>query len=176
MVSAGRVERGRLMVKPEQQPLNVTNEIIQQMDVTSIINKLDEVIEVMQSFDIEVNLGNIFDAIYDVADQFSFLEDKEKGCPKMLELLGGVQEKLEGSNDGIKSLNDKYAEVAKSIATGDDKLFQSIGDLVNQQKAVIQESNNYLKGVEARLKGIENRPDPPATADIRPLVPTQSEM
>ena len=56
LVSADYVERGRWMVKPEQQPVNVTNEIIQQMNVTSIINKLDEVITVMKSFDIQVNL------------------------------------------------------------------------------------------------------------------------
>ena len=67
LVSAGRVERGRWMVKPEVQPLNVTSEIVQQMDVTSIIAKLDEVITVMNSFDIQVNLGNIYNAIAYVA-------------------------------------------------------------------------------------------------------------
>ena len=39
MVSGGYVERGRWIIKPEQQPLNVTSEIVQQMDVKSIINK-----------------------------------------------------------------------------------------------------------------------------------------
>ena len=56
LVSADYVERGRWMVKPEVQPVNVTNEIIQQMNVTAIINKLDQVITVMKSFDIQVNL------------------------------------------------------------------------------------------------------------------------
>ena len=59
LVSAGRVERGRWLVKPETQPVNVTNEIVQQMDVSSIIAKLNEVIAVMNSFDIQVNLVNI---------------------------------------------------------------------------------------------------------------------
>ena len=67
-------------------------------------------------------------------------------------------------------------ELARSIATGDDKLIQSIGDLVNQQKAVIENSNQYLQQVEARLQGIENKPDPPAIADIVAMIPRQSEM
>ena len=145
LLRRGFVERGDWLVIPEPEPLYVTNQIVQQMDVPSIITKLDEVIEVMQSFDIQVNLGNIFDAIYDVADQFSFLEDKEMGYPKMMKLLEDVQTKLKDSNDGIKLLSDKYAKLATCIATRDDKLFQSIGDLVNQQKAEIQESNRYLK-------------------------------
>ena len=94
----------------------------------------------------------------------------------MLELLEGVQAKLKDTNDGIKLLSDKYAELARSIATGDDKLIQKIGDLVNQQKAVIEESNRYLQQVETRLKGIEDKPDPPALADIVAMIPSQSEM
>ena len=176
LVSAGRVERGRWMVKPEVQPVNVTNQIVQQMDVKPILEKLDEVIAVMNSFDIQVNLGNIYNAIAYVAQRINFLEDKDKGYPKMLELLEGVQTKLTNTNDGIKLLSENYAKVVESIATGDEKLSKEIGDLVNQQKSVIEESNRYLQGVEARLQGIENKPDPPAIADIQALIPTQSEM
>ena len=122
MVSAGHVERGRWIIKPEPQPLNVTNEIIQQMDVKFIINKLDEVIIVMNSFNIEVNLGNIHGAINQVAKQINFLEDEEKGYLKILKLLEDVQAKLKDSNEGIKLLSDKYAEMAKSIVTGNESL------------------------------------------------------
>ena len=176
LVSASRVERGRWMVKPEEQPVNVTNEIIQQMDVSSIITKLDEVIAVMNSFDITTNLGSIYNAIADVSQQIKFLEVEKTGYPKMLELLEGVQTKLKSTNQGISLLSNRYAEVAKSIATGDDKLIQNVNNLVNQQKSVIEESNKYLKGVETRLKGIEDKLDPPAIADIQALIPTQSEM
>ena len=153
--------------------MNVTNQIIQQIEVTSIIEKLEEVIDVMNSFDIQVNLAGIHSAIDGVAQRINFLEDNDKGYPKMLELLEGVQEKLENANKGIKLLSDKYAEVANSIATGDDKLIQKIGDLVNQQKAVIEESNRYLKTVETRLQGIEDKPDSPALADIQALIPNK---
>ena len=44
LVSAGYVERGRWMVKPKVQPVNVTNQIVQKMDVAPLIAKLDEVI------------------------------------------------------------------------------------------------------------------------------------
>ena len=55
-------------------------------------------------------------------------------------------------------------------------MIQNIGNLVNQQKAVIEESNRYLQQVEAHLQGIEYKPDPPAIADIQAMIPTQSEM
>ena len=176
LVSAGYVERDRWMIKPEQQPVNVTNQIIQQMDVTSIINKLNEVIAVMNSFDIQTNLANIHSAIAGIAERINFLEDEKKGLPNMLELLEGVQVKLKDTNYGIILLSDKYAEVAKNIATGDDKLIKNVSNLVNQQKAVIEESNRHLQGIETRLQGIENKPDPPAIADIVAMIPTQSEM
>ena len=90
MVAEGRVERDRWLIKPEQQPLNVTNQIVQRMDVKPIIEKLDEVITVMNSFDIQVNLVNIYRVVTQVAERINFLEDAEKGYPKMLELLNGV--------------------------------------------------------------------------------------
>ena len=176
LVAAGRVERGRWMVKPEPQPVNVVSQITQEMDVSSIIKKLDEVIVVMNSFDIQVNLVNIYGAINKVAERINFLEDEKKGYPMMMKLLEGVQAKLTNTNQGIRLLSNQYAEVARSIATGDEKLIQNIGNLVNQQKAVIQESNQYLQRIETRLQGIENKPVPPAIPDIQALIPRQSEI
>ena len=82
------------MVKPEKQPVNVTNEIIQQIDVTTIINKLDEVIEVMNSFDIQVNLGNIYEAIAYVTERINILQDEKNGYPRMMKLLANDNSKL----------------------------------------------------------------------------------
>ena len=59
--------------------MNVTNEIVQQMDVSSIIAKLNEVIGVMKSFDIQTNLGNIYRVVTKVAQRINFLEDAQKG-------------------------------------------------------------------------------------------------
>ena len=109
LVSSGRVERDRWLVKPETQPVNVTNEIVQQMDVSSIIAKLNEVIAVMNSFDIQVNLGNIHKAIANVAKRINFLEDKDKGYPKMLNLLKDVNTKLQNTKQGIKLLSNQNA-------------------------------------------------------------------
>ena len=52
LVSAGYVERGRWMIKPKPQPLDVTNEIYQEMNLTAIKNKLNEMIIAMKSFNI----------------------------------------------------------------------------------------------------------------------------
>ena len=130
----------------------------------------------MKSFDIQTNLGNIYRVINQVAQRINFLQDAEKGYPKMLNMLNDVNTKLQNTNQGLRLLSDWYAELSKSIETGDDKLIQNVSNLVNQQKAVIQESNTYLKGIEARLQGVANKPDPPAIADIQALIPTQSEM
>ena len=56
---------------------------------------MDEVIILMNSFNIEVNLVNIYGAINQVAQQINFLENKEKGYHKMMYLLEGVKEKSE---------------------------------------------------------------------------------
>ena len=176
LVSAGYVERGRWMVKPEPQPLNVTNEIHQEMDVTAIINKLDEVINVMNSFDIQVNLGNIYNTIAYVAERVNFLQDEDKSYPMMLILLKNVNARLENTTQGIKLLSTHYGEVTSSIATGNETMIQNIGNLVNQQKAVIEESNRHLNRIETRLQGIENKPDPPVIADFQAMIPRQIEM
>ena len=73
-------------------------------------------------------------------------------------------------------LSAKYAEVATSIVTRNESLIQNIGDLVNQQIAVIEESNRYLQQLEAHLQGIENKLDSFAIAGIQALMPKQSEM
>ena len=73
-------------------------------------------------------------------------------------------------------ISAKYAEVATSIVTRNESLIQKIGNLVNQQKAVIEESNRYLQKLEAHLQGIENKLDPPAIPDIQAMIPKQSEM
>ena len=147
-----------------------------ELDVAPLIAKLDEVIRVMKSFDIQTNLGNIYRVVTQVAQRITFLQDAQNGYPKMLELLNGVNDKLQNTNQEIRLLNDRYADLAKSIATGDDKLIQNVSNLVNHQKAVIQESNQYLQRIETRLQGIENKPDPPAIADIVAMIPRQSEM
>ena len=48
----------------------------------------------------------------------------------------------------FNELNNRYAEVARSIATDDDSLIQNIDNLVNQQIAVIQESNRHLNEID----------------------------
>ena len=176
LVAAGYVENGRWMVKPEPQAVNVVQEIHQEMNVTAIINKLDEVIKVMNSFDIQVNLGNIYGAMNQVAERINFLQDRNNGLPMMTNLLKNVSAKLSNTNNGIKLLSDRYGEVIRSIATGNENLMRDIGNLVNQQKAVIEESNRHLNRIEYHLQGIENKPDPPAIADIVALIPRQGEM
>ena len=86
------------MVKPEKQPVNVTQEIHQEMNVTSIINKLDEVITVMNSFNIEVNLGNIYEAIAYVTERINYLQDEKNGYPRMMYLLVNDNSKLTNRN------------------------------------------------------------------------------
>ena len=63
------------------------------MNVTSIINKLDEVITVINSFGIQVNLGNIYNAIAYVTERINILQDEENGYP-MMSLLANDNFKL----------------------------------------------------------------------------------
>ena len=164
------------MIKPEPQSVNVTNEIHQEMDVTALITKLDGVITVMNIFDTQVNLGNIYGAITQIAQQINFLQDEDKGYFMLINLLRSVHAKLENTDKGIRLLSTHYGEMTRNIATGGDKLIQNIGNLVNQQKAVIDESNKQWNSIEARFQGIENKPDLPAIADFQAMIPRQREM
>ena len=130
----------------------------------------------MNSFNIEVNLGNIYEAIAYVTERINFLQHEKNGYPRMMYLLANDNSRLTITNQWIKLLSAKYAEVATSIVTRNESLIQNTGDLVNQQKSVIEESNRYLQKLEAHLQGIENKLDPPAIPDIQALMPKQSEM
>ena len=48
----------------------------------------------------------------------------------------------------IDELNSRSTEEARSIATDDDNLIQNIDNLVNQQIAVIEESNRHLNEID----------------------------
>ena len=56
----------------------------------------------------------------------------------------------------IDELNSLCAGVASSIATDDDKLIQNIGILVNQQIAVIEESNRHLNEIDDFMRLLKN--------------------
>ena len=91
-----------------------------------------------------------------VAQRNNSLEVEDKGYLIMMKLLRSVYTRLENTNQGIKLLSEWYTKLANSIATEDDKLEESIGNLVNQQKAVIEEGNKEIKEIKDRLQGIEN--------------------
>ena len=92
-----------------------------------------------------------------VAQRNNSLEVEDKGyLILMMKLLRSVNARLENTNQGIKLLSEWYTKLANSIATEDDKLEESIGNLVNQQKAVIEEGNKEIKEIKDRLQGIEN--------------------
>ena len=56
----------------------------------------------------------------------------------------------------FNELNSRYAEVASSIATGNDSLIQNIGNLVNQQIAVIEERNRHLNNIDDFMRLLKN--------------------
>ena len=58
----------------------------------------------------------------------------------------------------FNKLNSRCTEEASSIATDDDKLIQNIGILVNQQIAVIEESNRHLNEIDDFIHAIVEEP------------------
>ena len=50
----------------------------------------------------------------------------------------------------------RYTEVAKSIATDDDKLIQNVDNLINQQKAVIAESIRHWNEMDDFMRLLKN--------------------
>ena len=58
----------------------------------------------------------------------------------------------------IDELNCRHAEVASSIATGNDSLMQNVVNLENQQIAVIEESNRHLNYIDDFIHAIVEEP------------------
>ena len=56
----------------------------------------------------------------------------------------------------IDELNSRCTEEARSIATDDDNLIQNIDNLVNQQIAVIEESNRHLNEIDDFMRLLKN--------------------
>ena len=56
----------------------------------------------------------------------------------------------------IDELNSRSTEEASSIATDDDNLIQNIDNLVNQQIAVIEESNRHLNEIDDFMRLLKN--------------------
>ena len=56
----------------------------------------------------------------------------------------------------INELNSRCTAMASSIATDDDSLTQNIVKLVNQQKAVIEESNRFLNIIDDFMRLLKN--------------------
>ena len=56
----------------------------------------------------------------------------------------------------FNELYSRYDEVASSIATDDDSLIQNIGNLVNQQIAVIEESFKHLNMIDDFMRLLKN--------------------
>ena len=117
------------------------------LDVAPLINKLNEVITVMKSFDIQANLGNIYKAIALVAQRINFLQDAQKGYPMMLNLLKDVDAKLENANDGIRLLSNRYAELAKAYDEINKRLVESFNTftpLIQNVSSELQTTNQNL--------------------------------
>ena len=56
----------------------------------------------------------------------------------------------------IDELNSRCTEVASCFATDDDKLIQNIDNWVNQQIAVIEESNRHLDEIDDIVHLLKN--------------------
>ena len=110
LLSEGRVEHGQWLIRPESRHVDLSKEILEmnvpptifEMNVAPIIAKLNEVITVMKNFYIQVNLGNIYGTINQVAQQINFLEYEQNGYPMMMKLLANVNSRLTITNQGIK--------------------------------------------------------------------------
>ena len=56
----------------------------------------------------------------------------------------------------FNELNSRYANVASSIATDDDNLFQNIDNLIIYQISTIEESNRHLNNIDDFMRLLKN--------------------
>ena len=59
-------------------------------------------------------------------------------------------------NSCFNELNSRYANLASSIATDDDNLFQNIDNLIIYQISTIEESNRHLNNIDDFMRLLKN--------------------
>ena len=141
LIKRGFVDNGKFLYIPDSS--NIKVDISQNIQLTDVLSKLDELITRMNSLDIGANFGNILSAINSVNTQLHGNVNQEFNS-----LIENTQKQLTNMDTLQKTFTD-YINLMKSSQQNDQ--LNNISKLVTDMKSMIETTNKMYSDINDRL-------------------------
>ena len=142
LIKRGFVDSGKFLYIPDNS--NIKVDISQNIQLTDVLSKLDELISKMNSIDIGTNFGNILSAINSVNTQLHGTVNQEFNS-----LIENTQKQLTNMDTLQKTFTD-YINLMKS--TQQIEQSNNISKLVTDMKTMIETTNKMYSDINERLQ------------------------
>ena len=142
LINRGFVDNGKFLYIPDTS--NVKVDISQNIHLSDVLSKLDELISKMNSIDIGANFGNILSAINGVNTQLQGTINQDFDS-----LLESTRNQLTNMKTLEKTFTD-YINLMKSSQQNDQ--LNNISKLVTDMKSMIETANQMYRNINDRLQ------------------------
>ena len=142
LINRGFVDNGKFMYIPDTS--NVKVDISQNIHLSDVLSKLDELISKMNSFDMGANFGSILSAINGVNTQLNGSVNQEFNS-----LIENTQKQLTNMDTLQKTFTD-YINLMKSSQQNDQ--LNNISKLVSDMKSMVETTNQMYRDINDRLQ------------------------
>ena len=142
LIKRGFVDTGKYLFIPDTS--NVKVDISQNIHLSDVLSKLDELISKMNSFDMGANFGNILSAINVMNTQLNGTVNQEFNS-----LIENTQKQLTNMDTLQKTFTD-YINLMKS--TQQNEQSNNIAKLVTDIKSMIETANQMYRDINDRLQ------------------------
>lgn len=147
LIKRGFVDTGKFLYMPNPDTSNVNVNVSQNIHLSDVLSKLDELISKMNSFDMGANFGNILSAINGVNTrlQGSQLQDSQE----FNSLIENTQKQLTNMDTLQKTFTD-YINLMKS--TQQIEQSNNIAKLVTDMREMVETTNKMYRDINDRLQ------------------------
>ena len=142
LIKRGFVDSGKFLYIPDNS--NIKVDISQNIQLTDVLSKLDELISKMNSIDIGTNFGSILSAINSVNTQLQGTVNQEFNS-----LIENTQKQLTNMDTLQKTFTD-YINLMKS--TQQIEQSNNISKLVTDMKTMVETTNKMYSDINERLQ------------------------
>lgn len=142
LINRGFVDTGKYLYIPDTS--NVKVDISQNIHLSDVLSKLDELISKMNTFDMGANFGNILSAINGVNTQLQGTVNQEFNS-----LIENTKQQLTNMDTLQKTFTD-YINLMKSTQQNDQ--LNNISKLVTDIKSMVETANQMYRNINDRLQ------------------------
>ena len=146
-----------------EKPITVNNTVTQENTSNTqvfntlqvAINNLNAAISKMTAFDISANMSNLYTTISNIAEDVHAIKEHGLGdvnvqvtdSDRLNDILANINTKLTGSgyDETLKQLSDSYQNLVKSILESQGNLSDRITDVINNQNALFERTEQQFK-------------------------------